>query len=174
MGVKLNPPILLTPGLDLGQFSSGKPARDEWIKKHALQAGNGGTANTFILLNERAAVVGYYSLSMGSISHVEATERVGKGTGRYPIPVIVLARLAVDQRFQGQGIGRALLRDAVIRGMNISQEVAFRAIVTHPIDDEAANFYMKFGFEQSPISSGQLMILIKDVRKALGINSSAN
>ena len=174
MGVKLKPPILLTPDLDLSQFACGKPALDEWIKKYALQAGSSGTANTFILQNERAAVVGYYSISMGSISQVEAIERVRKGTGRHPIPVILLARLAVDQKFQGQGIGSALLRDAVIRGINISQEVAFRAIVTHPIDDEAADFYMKFGFEQSPISSGQLMILIKDARKALGITSSAN
>ena len=111
---------------------------------------------------------------MGSISQVEAIERVRKGTDRHPIPVILLTRLAVDQKFQGQGIGRALLRDAVIRGINISQEVAFRAIITHPIDNEAADFYMKFGFEQSPISSGQLMILVKDVHKALGITASAN
>ena len=174
MGVKLNPPILLTPDLDLSQFTCGKPAFDEWVKKYALQAGSSGSANTFILRNEREALVGYYSISMGSISQVEAIEGVRKGTGRYPIPVILLARLAVDQKFQGQGIGRALLRDAVIRGVNISQEVAFRAIITHPIDNEAVDFYMKFGFEQSPISSGPLMILVKDVRKALGITSSAN
>lgn len=174
MGVKLNPPILLTPDLDLSQFSCGKPALDEWIKKYALQAGRSGTANTFILQNERAAVVGYYSISMGSISQVEAIERVRKGTGRYPIPVILLARLAVDQKLQAQGIGSALLRDAVLRGVNISQEVAFRAIITHPIDDQAADFNKKFGFEQSPISGGQLMILMKDIRKALGITSSAN
>ena len=172
MGVKLNPPILLTPELDLTEFSCGRTALDDWLKTHALQAGSSGTANTFVLLDGNASLIGYYSLLMGSIAQIEATERVRKGTGRYPIPVIVVARLAVDQRFQGQGIGRALLRDAVIRGVNISKEVAFRAIVTHPIDEEAANFYTKYGFQQSPISSGQLMILVKDVRKALGINSS--
>ena len=172
MGVKLNPPTLITPELDLTEFFCGRAALDDWLKTHALQAGSSGTANTFVLFDENESVIGYYSLLMGNISHVEATERVRKGTGRYPIPVIVLARLAVDQKFQGQGIGRALLRDAVIRGVNISKEVAFRAITTHPLDDEAANFYIKFGFQQSPISSGQLMVLIKDVRKALGINSS--
>ena len=172
MGVKLNPPILLTPELDLTEFSCGRAALDDWLKTNALQAGSSGTANTFVLLDENASLIGYYSLLMGSISQIEATERVRKGTGRYPIPVIVVARLAVDQRFQGQGIGRALLRDAVIRGVNISKEVAFRAIITHPIDGEAANFCTKYGFQQSPISSGQLMILVKDVRKALGINSS--
>ena len=160
------------PELDLTEFSCGRAALDDWLKTHALQAGSSGTANTFVLLDGNASLTGYYSLLMGRIAVVEAIERVRKGTGRYPIPVIILARLAVDQRFQGQGIGRALLRDAVIRGVNISKEVAFRAIVTHPIDEEAANFYTKFGFQQSPISSGQLMILVKDVRKALGINSS--
>lgn len=172
MGVKLNPPLLLTPELDLTEFFCGRAALDDWLKTHALQAGSSGTANTFVLLDENASLIGYYSLLMGSISQIEATERVRKGTGRYPIPVIVVARLAVDQRFQGQGLGRALLRDAVIRGVNISKEVAFRAIITHPIDEEAANFYTKYGFQQSPVSSGQLMILVKDVRKALGINSS--
>ena len=173
MGVKLNPPILLTSELDLSEFFCGRAALDDWLKTYALQAGSSGTANTFVLLDENASVIGYYSLLMGSISQIEATERVRKGTGRYPIPVIVVARLAVNQKSQGQGIGRALLRDAVIRGVNISKEVAFRAIITHPIDEEAANFYLRFGFEQSPISSGQLMILVKDVRKALGIDISS-
>lgn len=169
MGVKLNPPILITSELDLTKFSSGKPALDDWLRDYSLQAGNSGTANTFVVLNEDAEIVGFYSLSMGSISQDEATARVKKGTGRYSIPVILLARLAVDQKFQGLGIGRALLRDAVIRGVNISQEVAFRAIITHPLDNDAANFYQKYGFEPSPISPHQLMILVKDARKALGI-----
>lgn len=161
---------MVTPELNLAKFSSGKPALDDWLKDHSLQAGSSGTARTFIVTDTGDRVVGYYSLSMGSISQDEATVRIRKGTGRHSIPVILLARLAVDQKFQGRGIGRALLRDAVIRGVNISQEVAFRAIITHPIDDNAANFYLKFGFEPSPISPDQLMILVKDARKALGLN----
>lgn len=160
---------MITSELDLTKFSSGKPALDDWLRDHSLQAGSSGTANTFVTLNENDEIAGYYSLLMGSISQDEATDRIRKGTGRYSIPVILLARLAVDQKFPGLGIGSALLRDAVIRGVNISQEIAFRAIITHPFDDDAANFYLKFGFEPSPISPNQLMILVKDVRKALGL-----
>lgn len=169
MGVEIRPPALLTPEIDLTKFSSGKPALDDWLKDHALQAQASRTANTFVLQNSDNDIVGYYSLSMGSISHDEATERIRKGTGRHPIPVLLLARLAIDQHFHNQGYGRALLRDAVIRGVNISADVAFRAIITHPIDKDASDFYCKYGFEPSPILSGQLMILIKDVRRALRI-----
>lgn len=87
---------MITSELDLTKFSSGKPALDDWLRVHPLQAGNGGTASTFVVLNEDTEVVGYYSLSMGSISQDEATARVKKGTGRHSIPVILLARLAVD------------------------------------------------------------------------------
>ena len=159
------------PDMNLKKFRSGRPALDDWLRDHALQAQASRTANTFVLQNSDDRIVGYYSLSMGSISHDEATERIRKGTGRHPIPVLLLARLAIDQHFQRQGFGRALLRDAVIRGVNISAEVAFRAIITHPIDESASAFYRKYGFESSPILPGQLMILMKDVRKALGIES---
>lgn len=159
--------------MDLEGFSCGKPALDDWLKDHSLQARGSGTANTFVLQKSNGEVVGYYSLSMGSISHNEATERIKKGTGHHQIPVLLLARLAVDLKFQGQGIGRALLRDAVIRGVNISMDVAFRAIITRPIDESAANFYRKYKFEPSPILPDHLMILVKDARRELGIPNFA-
>lgn len=160
-------PALITPEMNLDNFSSGKLALDDWLRDYALQAKQSHTANTFVVQDQNGEIVGYYSLSMGQIAQIEGTDRIRKGTGRHPIPVIVLARMAVDKRFQGNGIGKGMLRDAVIRGVNISDEVAFRAIITHPIDDEARNFYLKFGFTPSPISSGQLMILMKDIQKAL-------
>jgi GNAT superfamily N-acetyltransferase len=160
--------------MDLEEFSSGKPALDDWLKEHSSQARGSGTANTFVLQNSNGEVSGYYSLSMGSIFHNEATERIRKGTGRHQIPVLLLARLAVDLKFQGQGIGRALLRDAVIRGVDISMNVAFRAIITRPIDENAANFYRKYKFEPSPILPDHLIILVKDARKELGIPNIAS
>jgi len=169
LGIELNPPEKITPDVILNNFNSGKSALDEWLKKHSLQAGNGNTATTFVVTNKEQEVVGYYSLSTGSISQEAATDRIRKGTARYEIPVILLARLAVDESYQRSGVGRALLRDAVIRVVNISLEVGVRAILTHPIDAEAANFYLKYGFERSPIPPDQLMILLKDARKALGI-----
>lgn len=169
MGIELNPPEKITPDVILDSFNSGKSALDEWLKKHSLQAGSGNTATTFVVTNKEREVVGYYSLSTGSISQEAAADRIRKGTARYEIPVILLARLAVDESYQRSGVGRALLRDAVIRVVNISLEVGVRAILTHPIDAEAANFYLKYGFERSPIPPDQLMILLKDARKALGI-----
>ena len=169
MGVDLNPPEPLTAELDVEDFCSGKSALDDWPKKYALQAASSGTARTFVVVNRNHQIVAYYSLSMGQIAQKEGTDRIRKGTGRHPIPVIVLARLAVDKEFQGNGIGKGMLWDAVIRCANISGEVAFRATITHPLDDEARNFYLKFGFEPSPISTDQLMILLKDIRKALDI-----
>lgn len=172
MGVELRRPALITQEVDLTKFNSGKSALDDWLRDHAWQGQTSRTANTFLHQTRENDIVGYYSLSMGSISHDEATQRIRKGTRRHPIPVLLLARLAIDQHFQGQGYGRALLRDVVIRAVNISTDVAFRAILTHPIDKGAFDFYRKYGFEPSPISPGQLMILIKDVRKALGIENN--
>ena len=83
--------------------------------------------------------------------------------------MILLARLAIDEKHQGIGLGRALLKDAVVRAVNISKNAGVRAILTHPIDEKAAAFYKRFGFEESPIDPDQLMILLKDVRKTLGI-----
>jgi GNAT superfamily N-acetyltransferase len=169
LGVDLNPPEPLTAELDTSDFCSGKSALDDWLKKYALQAASSGTARTFVVVNRKQQIVAYYSLSMGQIAQQEGTDRIRKGTGRHPIPVIVLARLAVDKDLQGRGLGKAMLRDAVMRCANISGEVAFRAIITHPLDDEARKFYEKFGFEPSPIAPNQLMILMKDICKALDI-----
>lgn len=162
-------PALVTPEMDLRDFSSGKPTLDDWLGNFALQAKQSHTANTFVVQDDNGQVAGYYSLAMGAIDRKEGTERIRKGTGNHPIPVVVLARLAVDEQFQGQGIGKGMLRDAVIRSAKISEEVAFRAIITHPLDAEAREFYVKLGFEPSPVSEGQLMILMKNARKALRI-----
>lgn len=169
MGVTPTPPAQIEKEHDLESFCSGKPALDEWLKRTALQARYPGTAATFVVTNSDGQVIGYYSLATGSINQLDATERVKRGTGSRKIPVILLARLAVDEGHQGIGLGRALMKDAVVRAVNISKDVGVRAILTHPIDEEAAGFYKRFGFEESPIDTGQLMILLKDVQNTLVI-----
>jgi GNAT superfamily N-acetyltransferase len=169
LGVTPNPPTQIEKEHDLESFCSGRPALDEWLKSTALQARYSGTAATFVVTNFNGQVVGYYSLAMGSINQSDATERVKKGTGSHKIPVILLARLAIDEGHQGIGLGRALLKDAVVRAVNISKDAGVRAILTHPIDEKASAFYKRFGFEESPIDTYQVMILLKDVRKTLGI-----
>lgn len=110
-------------------------------------------------------VAGYYSLTVGQIDTLEAPERVRKGMGQYPIPVIILARLAVDRDHQGRGLGWSLLQDAILRAVAVSEQAGIRALLTHPIDADAEVFYRRFGFESTPGNERQLILLLKDARR---------
>jgi GNAT superfamily N-acetyltransferase len=111
-------------------------------------------------------VADYYSLTVGQVDSVEAPPRLSKGMGRYPIPVVILARLAVSKSYQGRGIGAAMLCDAIVRTLAISEQVGIRALLTHPIDEDAARFYQRFGFIPSPLREQQ-WLLLKDARRLL-------
>ena len=148
----------------LAGFDCGKPSLNEWLQKHALQAQASGSARTFVVLDD-TSVLGYYSLVVGQVEPMNATERIRKGMGQYPIPVMLLARLAVNITAQGQGIGMRLLQDAIRRTLNVAEQADIRAMLTHPIDDDAARFYKRFGFEASPLGQGQLLLLLKDAKR---------
>ena len=123
---------------------------------------------TFVVCRDQERrVVGYYSLAVGAVDHAAAPARVRKGLARHPIPVMVLARLAVDIHHQGKKIGRGLLKDAVLRTLQASKIAGIRAIFVHAKDDRARGFYERFGFEPSPIHPLQLMLLIKDCQKTM-------
>lgn len=94
-----------------------------------------------------------------------APERFRQGMGQYPIPVVILARLAVDRRDQARGIGVGLLKDAIRRTLLIADQAGIRALLTHPIDEEAGRFHRRFGFEPSPLRDQQLLLLLKDARR---------
>jgi GNAT superfamily N-acetyltransferase len=129
------------------------------------------SARTYVL-HRSGRVVAYYSLSAGSVSREESPARIAKGLARHPIGVILLARLAVDLRQRGAGLGKTLLVDALSRAMTAADEIGARAILVHAIDDEAASFYKKFGFEPSPLDPKHLMLLMKDLRatmKSIGL-----
>lgn len=160
-------PEPLTPQHTFAEFDCGNPALNDWLQRHALQAQTAGSAKTFVCADNHR-VAGYFSLTVGQIDSLEAPERVRKGMGRYPIPVVILARLAVAQRDQGHGIGQGLLRDAIKRTLMIADQAGIRAMVTHPIDDAATRFYLRFGFMASPLTDRQLLLLIKDARRPLG------
>jgi predicted N-acetyltransferase YhbS len=147
-------------------FECGKAPLNEWLIRHALQAQTAGSAKTFVSAQE-TRVAGYFSLTVGQIDFLEAPDRVRQGLGRYPIPVVILARLAVGVSDQGKGVGRGLLQDAVRRTLLVAEQAGIRALLTHPIDAEAARFYSAFGFVASPIREGQLILLLKDARKTL-------
>lgn len=149
----------------LGEFRCGKPALDDWLVRHARQAQGSGSARTFVVAGADERIVGYYSLAVGQVDTLEAPERIRKGMGRYPIPVVILARLAVDRAWQGQGIGVAMLQDAIRRTLLVAEHAGIRALLTHPIDEDAARFYQRFGFLGSPLREQQFLLLLKDARR---------
>ena len=150
----------------LSFFDCGKLQLDDWLKRFALANQQSDAARTYII--QRAGrVVGYYSLSAGSVRREESPARVAKRLAKHPIGVILLARLAVDRGEQGTGLGRLLLTDALARALSASEAIGARAMLVHAIDDEAATYYRKFGFEPSPLDPRQLLLLMKDLRATL-------
>jgi GNAT superfamily N-acetyltransferase len=156
-------PEPLRPHHSLEGFDCGKPALNDWLLRHAQQAQSSGSAKTFVVA-EDDRVAGYFSLTVGQVDTLEAPERLRKGMGQCPVPVVILARLAVDQRYRGRGLGAGMLKDAIRRTLLIAEQAGVRALLTHPIDEDAARFYRRFGFEASPLREQQLLLLLKDAR----------
>ena len=147
-------------------FDCGKPPLNDWLLRHARQAQGSGSAKTFVVADDER-IAGYFSLTVGQVDTLEAPERIRKGMGQYPVPVVILARLAVSQRDQGRAIGAGMLQDAIRRTFLIAEQAGIRAMLTHPIDEEAARFYNRFGFIASPLREQQLLFLLKDARRWL-------
>ena len=162
--MKLHGPESLAANHRLDNFDCGKPALNEWLMRHARQAQASGSAKTFVI-STNDCVIGYFSLTVGQIDTLDAPERIRKGMGQYPIPVVLLARLAVAVQNQGAGIGIGLLQDAIRRTLVIAEQAGIRAMLTHPIDKQASAFYQRFGFEMSPLRNDQLLLLLKDARQ---------
>jgi GNAT superfamily N-acetyltransferase len=156
----------LTKDHDVSSFDCGKPSLNDWLRRIALTNQQNDSARTYVL-HRANRVVGYYSLSAGSVQKEESPARIAKGLARHPIGVILLARLAVDRNERGAGLGKTLLIDALRRALAAADAIGARAILVHAIDDEAANFYKKFAFEPSPLDPKQLLLLMKDLRAAL-------
>ncbi|MEO6626164.1 MAG: GNAT family N-acetyltransferase [Burkholderiaceae bacterium] len=150
----------------LEDFDCGKSGLNDWLVRHARQAQGSGSAKTFVVADDDR-VTGYFSLTVGQIDTLDAPERIRKGMGQYPVPVVILARLAVSARDHGRGIGFGLLQDAIRRTLLIAEQAGIRAMLTHPIDEEASRFYTRFGFIASPLREKQLLLLLKDARKYL-------
>ncbi len=159
-------PVPLSATHNCKDFDCGNPALDEWLRRHALQNQRANAARTFVVC-ERNRVVGYYSLAVGAVDYATASERVRKGLARHPVPVMILARLAVDLSYQKKRIGQGLLKDAVIRTLQAAEIAGIRAILVHAKDERARSFYERVGFEPSPLSPLQLMLLLKDIKKIL-------
>ena len=149
-------------------FACGRPSLDQWLTRHALQAAAAGSARTYVVIDhEQHRVVGYHALTAAGIEREAATSRVTKGMPRYPIPVVLLARLAVDLTVAGRGIGAWLLRDAMLRTLTAADTIGVSAMLVHAQDEEARRFYQKHGLEASPTDQLHLMILLKDLAASI-------
>ena len=141
------------------------PALDDWLRKRALANEASGASRTYVVC-DAGRVVGYYALASGGVTLSAAPGRVRRNMPD-PLPVMILARLAVDRSWQGRSLGRSLLRDAVLRTLQAAEIAGIRAILVHAISEEAKRFYERCGFAASPVDPMTLMVTIADAREAL-------
>jgi GNAT superfamily N-acetyltransferase len=156
----------LRPDHPVQSFDCGRDELNRYLVRYAWQNQQAGAAQTYIGLLGND-VIGYYTLAVGHVLREEAPERLTKGLARHPIPVMLLARLAVDRRWQTQGIGKALLKDAMLRTLQAADIAGIRALAVHAKDAGARNFYERFDFMPSPTDPMHLFVLLKDVRRII-------
>lgn len=157
--MNLNHPVLLTQDHHVNSFSCGETVLDDWLKRRALANNISGASRTFVVADDDYQVMGYYALAAGAVTHQESTRSIRQNMPD-PVPVMVLARLAVDVRAQGMKLGAALLRDAVERCVLISQNAGVRALLVHALHDQARQFYEYYGFKAAPSHPMTLMLRI--------------
>ena len=162
----LSPVETLDETHDVASFECGKELLDRFLKRFALANQRADSARTYVVCRG-ATVVAYYSLAAGAVEHADVPIRVGKGLARHPVPVMLLARMAVDRTQQGRGIGRALIKDALLRTAAAADIAGIRALLVHAKDDEALAWYEALEFEPSPTDSYHLFLLMKDLRVIL-------
>jgi GNAT superfamily N-acetyltransferase len=161
----LKPPSPITADIELSDFDSGELSLNEWLKKRALKNHAAGASRCFVLCNDKT-VIGFYSLSAGAINHETAPKAMRRNMPN-PLPILLLGRLAVDKRYHNMGIGQALLRDAMIRAVNVSGEAGVFAMLVHALTDQAKQFYLSRGFVESPLQPMTLMMTIETVQSIL-------
>ena len=136
---------------------------DDWLKRRALANQSSGASRTFVVTDQDGSVCGYYAIAAGAVSHQLATSGVRRKMPD-PVPVMVLARLAVDRRAQGQHLGASLLQDAVNRVVAVSQNAGVRALLVHALHEKARQFYEHYGFQTSPTHPMTLMLRLSNVK----------
>jgi GNAT superfamily N-acetyltransferase len=151
------------------EFSCGEETLDHWLRAYAGQSQRRDVARTFVTADQQGRVAGYYTLVVAQVEHERATADVRRGLSKhFPIPVALIARLAVATQLQGVGLGRSLLLDALQRVLRASEEVAIRAVTVDALSDEAAAFYRKFGFEPSYLAPDTFMMPLQAIGMILG------
>jgi GNAT superfamily N-acetyltransferase len=151
----------------IDDFDCGQEALNRFLVRYALQNQQANASQTYLGLADDV-VAGFYTLVVGEVSYDDAPERLTKGLARHPVPIMLLARLAVRVSWQGKGVGGGLLKDAIRRTMQAAEIAGIRAMAVHAKDDAARAFYEHFDFVQSPTDPRHLYVLLKDLRRAAG------
>jgi GNAT superfamily N-acetyltransferase len=146
------------------QFDCGREALNRFLVRYAFQNQQAGASQTYVALAGEDAVVGYYTLVVGQVEQAAATERLKKGLARHPVPIMLLARLAVATSWQGKRLGEGLLKDAMLRTLQAADIAGIRAFAVHAKDEQARAFYEHFGFSPLPSDPYHLFRLLKDIR----------
>ena len=147
-------------------FACGKPALDEWLQRHALKSHHKGDARVLVVCDASLRVLAYVAVCAASVERKEAAAKIRRNAPN-PIPMGLIARLAVTEEAQGRRIGPALLREAIFRIINAGEHIGIRGILVHAMDEDAANFYLRMGFSPSPIDEMTLMVSIEEIRQSL-------
>ena len=161
--MQLSAPKPLAAAHRLDDFACGEAVLDDWLKRRALANQSSGASRTFVVTDPDGRVYGYYAMAAGAVSHQLATSGVRRNMPD-PVPVMVLARLVVDHRTQGQHLGASLLQDAVNRTVAVSQNAGVRALLVHALHEKAKQFYEYYGFQPSPTHPMTLMLRLSGAR----------
>lgn len=166
--MELKAPERLEPHHLLESFDCGIPSLNDWLKRRARMNEREGASRSYVVCAGQE-VVGYYCLAAGSVCCLDVPGRVRRNMPD-PLPVMVIGRLAIHREWHGQGLGRALLRDAAIRTLSAAEVAGVRAILVHALSEEAKRFYIRWGFMESPTNPMTLVITLQDVKKSLGLS----
>jgi GNAT superfamily N-acetyltransferase len=163
--VTLSRPALLADSHDLENFACGEESLDDWLRRRARPNQVSGASRTYVLCDDNR-VAGYYALASGAVATSVVPGRFRRNMPD-PVPVVILARLAVDRAWQRRGIGRGLFRDAALRVAQAADTIGVRGILVHTISEEARNFYLSLGFDECPGQPMMLVVTLADLRAAL-------
>ena len=169
MSIGVSPSEKISPDHVIAGFECGVAALNDWLLRFARTNQAAGTSQTYVV-HRSGRVVGYYAIAAASVHRDDSPERVVKGLSRHPVPVAMIARLAVDRSEHGKGLGAALLKDALVRINGAADIIGVRAVLVHAMDEAARAFYQRFDFVPSPVDPLQMFLLMKDVRHALGLD----
>ena len=164
----ISKPTLLTENHEIKDFNCGEGVLNDWLKKRALKNQTNNASHTIVICQNNS-VVGYYAIAAGSIERTQAPKPIARNMPEH-IPIIVLGRLAIDKKYQRQRLGAALLKDALLRSLTISRDIGVRAILVHTLSKQAKEFYLQYGFVETPFEPMTLMLSISTLRKLYSSN----